>query len=71
MRTYVDAIYIMMQREQIPDTGAYDTLKSTPSRMDDPSARVFDHKSYLLSMSVIFTLKYILGLSIFIFGGNK
>ena len=55
----------------MPGTGTYDTLNSAPSSTDDPSAHVLDYKSYWLSMSVFLTLKYILGMSIFDFGGNK
>ena len=39
-RPSVDTITIIMQTERIPDTGAYDTLKPTPSSMDDTSAHV-------------------------------
>ena len=39
--------------------------------MNDTSAHVLDYISYLLSISVVFALKDILGLSIFLFGGNK
>ena len=66
-----DTIEVMMQREGIPATGAYATVKSTPSSIYDPSSHVLEYKSYSLSMSVGFNLKYILGLSIFVFGGNK
>ena len=55
----------------MPSTGAYNTLKSTPSSMDYPYANVIEYRSYWLSMSFIFTLKDIMGLSIFVFGGNK
>ena len=71
MRTYVDAILIMMQRNPMPSTGSYDTVKLTPSSMDDPSAHFIEYRSYLLSMSVIFTLKDILGMSIFVLDDNK
>ena len=40
IRHYTDAILIMIQREWIPATGVYETLKSTPSSMDDKSANV-------------------------------
>ena len=50
----------------MPATGAYDTVKSTPSRMDYPYAHVLEYISYWLSMSVFLTLKDILGLSIFV-----
>ena len=36
----VDAVAMMTQREQIPVTGAYETVKSTPSNIDDPSVHV-------------------------------
>ena len=35
-----DAIIMVIQREWIPDTGVYDTVKSTPSIMDDTFAHV-------------------------------
>ena len=60
-----------MRKERMPATGSYDTVKSNPSIMDDPSAHVMEYISYWLSVSVVFTLKDILGLSIFVFGGNK
>ena len=53
-----------MQIELMPETGAYETMKSAPSIMDDPSAHVLEYMSYLLSMSVVLTLKDILGQSI-------
>ena len=56
----------IMQIDLMPSTGVYDTVKSSPSIMDDPSAHVLECKSYLLSMSVVFTLKYILRRSIFV-----
>ena len=71
MRPYADTIAMIMQRDRMPDTGAYDTVESTPSSMDDTSAHVLDYIPYLLSISVVFALKDILGLSIFLFGGNK
>ena len=42
-------------------------MKSNPSRMDDTSAHVLEYRSYWLSMSVILTLKDILGMSIFVY----
>ena len=39
--------------------------------MDDAYANVIDYRPYLFSMSVFFTLKGILGLSIFVTGGIK
>ena len=66
-----DAIYIIMQRELMPSIVSYDTLNSTPSSMDDPYAHVLEYRSYWLSISVFYNLKYMLGLSIFVFGGNE
>ena len=60
-----------MRRERMPATGAYDTVKSTTSSMNDQSENVLEYKAYWLSISVVFTLKDILGQSIFVFGGNK
>ena len=62
---------MMTQRERMPYTGAYDTVKSTTSSMDYPYDHVMDYISYLFSMSVFLTLKYILGLSILVSGDNK
>ena len=39
--------------------------------MDDPYAHVLEYRSNWFSMSVFFNLKDILGMSIFVFGGNK
>ena len=55
----------------MPSTGAYDIVKSTPSRMGDPYAHVLDYISYWLSISFVFTLKYIMGLIIFVPGSSK
>ena len=71
MRPSADAIAMMMQREQMTSTCAYGTVNSTPSIMDDTSAHVIEYKLCWLSISVVFTLIDILGLSIFVFGGNK
>ena len=46
MRPSVDAIDMVMQREQIPVTGEYDIVKSTTSSMDDPSANVLEYRPY-------------------------
>ena len=46
MKPYTDSIATMMQRERITDTGAYETLKSTPSIMNDTSAHVMKYISY-------------------------
>ena len=54
----------------MPATGAYDTVKSTSS-MDDTSVHFLEYRPYQLLMSVVLTLKYVLGLSIFVFGCNN
>ena len=45
-------------------------MKSTPSNLDDTSVHVLEYGSNWLSTSVVFTLKYIMGLSIFASGGS-
>ena len=55
----------------MPDTGAYNTVKSNPSIMYDTSAYVLEYRSYWLSISVVFILKDILFMSIFVSGGSK
>ena len=57
---------MMIWREIIAETGVYETVKSTPSSMDDPSVHVLEYRSYLFSVSVVFTLKDILGQSNFV-----
>ena len=52
-------------------TVEYETVKSTTSSIYDTSSHVMEYRSYYLSMSVVFTLKYILGRSIFVSGGNE
>ena len=71
MRSSAEVITIIIQREKMPATGALDTVKSNPPIIDDPSAHFCEYISYWFSMSVYFTLKYILGLSIFMSGGSK
>ena len=71
MRPSANAIAMIIQRERMPDTGAYDTLNSTPSSMDYSSEHFLEYISYWFSMSVVFTLTDILGLSIFVSGGNR
>ena len=39
--------------------------------MDDPSANFLEYRSYWLSISVVFTLKDIMVLIIFVSGGSK
>ena len=38
--------------------------------MDDTSSHVIEYRLYVFSMSFVFTLRGIMGLSIFVFGGN-
>ena len=71
MRPSAEAIDIIIWREWILATGAQDTVKLTPSSMDDIYAHVLEKRSYWLSVSVVFTQKDIMGLSIFISGGSK
>ena len=71
IRTSEDAFAMIMKREQMLDAVEYDTVKSNSSNMDDPSSHVLGYESYWLSMSVVFTLKDIMGMSIFVYGGNK
>ena len=71
MRSSADAIAMITRRNQMTSIGAYDKVVSTSSRMDDPSAHVLEYRYYLLSMSVFFALKDILGLIIFVSGGSK
>ena len=44
MRIYADAIATIIQREPMEATGAYDTVKSTPSITEDTSAHVLEYK---------------------------
>ena len=44
MRHYADAISMMMQRKQMPFTGAYNTVESTTLIMDDPSTNIIDYR---------------------------
>ena len=46
IKPYVDKISMIMRRDHMPETGAYDTVKSTPSSMDDPSVHVLEYRSY-------------------------
>ena len=71
MRPSSEAIDMIIWREWMPTTVALHTVKSNPSSMDDPSENVLEYRLYWLSTSVVFTLKYILGLSIFVSGGSK
>ena len=40
IKPYEDAMTMMMWREKVPETGAYDTVNSIPSIMDDLYAHV-------------------------------
>ena len=55
----------------MPATGVYDTVKSTSSSMDDAYEHVIEYKPYGLSMLIVFTLKHIMDMSTYVFGGNK
>ena len=57
----LDIKAMMMRRGRIPETGAYDTVKSTPSSMNDTSAQFLEYISYCLSMTVFLTLEDIIG----------
>ena len=46
-------------------------MQSTPSIMDNKSANVLEYRSYLLSMSVVFTIKDILRRSVFVSSSSK
>ena len=46
MKPSAYAISVIMPRERIPATGAYDTLKSTPSIIYDPYVHVLEYISY-------------------------
>ena len=46
MRSSTGTIATIMQREQIPGTGAYDTAKSTLSSMDNTYSHVLEYKLY-------------------------
>ena len=52
-------------------TGAHETVKSTLSIMDNIFAQVIEYISYWLSISVVLTLKEILGCNMFVSGCNK
>ena len=41
-----DAISMMIQRYPLPETGMYETLKSTSAIMYDPYAYVIEYSSY-------------------------
>ena len=55
------SIAIIIQRDLMLATGAYNTMKSTLTSMDYSSAEILEYRSNWLSIYVVFTLKYILG----------
>ena len=71
MRPYADSISVITQRERMPANFSYHTVKSTPSSIYDTFAYVLEYKLYWFSISVFLTLRDIMGLIIFVFGGNK
>ena len=59
MRPSADHIFMMLRREWMPATSTYDTMKSTPSIMDDPSAHVLEYRSYLfVNVSCFYPKRY-------------
>ena len=50
MRPSADKIDMIMQRERMPATGAYATVKSTSSRMDDLYTNILEYREYWFSM---------------------
>ena len=66
-----DAIVMMMHRERMPSTGAYDTAKSNTSSMDDPYTHVLYYRSYwFFNISCCYPKIYP-GYEYFLSGGNK
>ena len=57
----------MIQIYRMPVTGAYETVKSTLSSMDDPYENVLEYRSYWLTIYVVLTLKKIFGWIFFLF----
>ena len=45
MRPSIYGIYMIIIRDQVPATGAYDNLESTPSSMDDQYSHVLEYIS--------------------------
>ena len=46
IRDSADEIAVTMQRKQTPATGAYGTVNSIPSIVDDPSVHVLEYRSF-------------------------
>ena len=61
----------MILRDLMSDKRMYESVKSTPSSMDKPSAQALEYILDLFSISVILTLKKILGHNIFVPVGNE
>ena len=66
-----DAMATRMKRELMPEPDAYEAVNPTNSSIYDAFVHVMEYISYLLPMSVVFTLKYIIGSIIVVFGGNE
>ena len=52
---YSDVIEMIIQRDLIPETGSYETVKSTPSIMGYPYVQVLEYRSYLLSIYIFYS----------------
>ena len=61
---------MLILRYLMSTTGAYETVKSTPSIMDETSAQVLEYIPYQLSISIVLTLNEIRRRNIFSSGGN-
>ena len=59
------ALSVMIERDLIPSTGSYGTVKSNNSITDDPYEHVIGYRSYRLLIYVVLNLNEILGQSIF------
>ena len=68
---YADAILVMILRDLLPATGAYENVKSSTSIINNPHALVLEYILQSLSISVVFTLKQIMGRNIFVSDNNK
>ena len=56
-----DAIEIMILRDLMLATGVYLAVNSNTSIMDDTSDQVLQYISYRLSLSIVFTVREVLG----------
>ena len=66
-----DAILIIIEIDLMLVTDVYDSVNYTPSIMYDSSAQVLEQRLYSLSISMVSTLKDILGRNVFVSGVNK